>query len=158
MTKAIIRQLGALTFAIAFTLGCVGTQNATSGLIVITKPTNSHRLIEPLETIEGIGVELTLVGDYLQVTRLLPGGPADTHGGLKNGDLLLGVEDPASGSMVDVEGLSISDVVDLIRGPKGTKVTLTVVSRANLSMTRTVTILRDELQVPSSDWPNDGAD
>ncbi len=75
--------------------------------------------------LEGIGARLTTEGDYVKIVEVVPGGPAWKQGDLDPNDLILKVaqegEDP-----VDITGWSLDDVVSIIRGPKGTKVTLTV--------------------------------
>ncbi len=75
--------------------------------------------------LEGIGARLTTEGDFVKIVNIVPGGPAWRQGDLEQNDLILKVaqegEDP-----VDITGWSLDDVVSLIRGPKGTIVTLTV--------------------------------
>mmetsp|Transcript_36906 Transcript_36906/g.94273 ORF Transcript_36906/g.94273 Transcript_36906/m.94273 type:complete len:209 (-) Transcript_36906:16-642(-) len=73
------------------------------------------------EEIVGIGavLEPTPSGP-LQVTRLVPGGPAQLQGGINVGDLLTMVDG------VDVRNMDLSKVAPLIRGQVGTTVTLGV--------------------------------
>ncbi|TVQ44403.1 MAG: PDZ domain-containing protein [Saprospirales bacterium] len=75
--------------------------------------------------LEGIGARLTTEGEHVKIVSIVPGGPAWKQGELEPNDLILKVaqedEEP-----VDISGWSLDDVVSIIRGPKGTKVTITV--------------------------------
>jgi carboxyl-terminal processing protease len=75
--------------------------------------------------LEGIGARLTTEGDFVKIVSIVPGGPAWKQGELEPNDLILKVaqEDEEA---VDISGWSLDDVVSIIRGDKGTKVTLTV--------------------------------
>jgi len=76
-------------------------------------------------TLEGIGAMLTVDGEYVRVEQIVPGSPAWRSGELKAGDLILKVGE-GSKEPVDVSNMPIDDVVQLIRGKKGTEVQLTV--------------------------------
>ncbi|MDG1474522.1 MAG: carboxy terminal-processing peptidase, partial [Porticoccaceae bacterium] len=98
-------------------------------------------------SLEGIGAELTTDEDYTKVTRIIPGGPADTHGGLKAEDKIVGVGQ-AGEDVVDVVGWRIDDVVALIRGAKNTEVRLEFIpSKGGSSNTKTITIIRDRVKL-----------
>ncbi len=90
--------------------------------------------------LEGIGAQLQDKDGYIRITRIIPGGPSSLQGDLKANDLILAVaqedEDP-----VDIVDWRIDDAVKLIRGKKGTKVTLTV--RKPDGAEQDVTITRD---------------
>lgn len=75
--------------------------------------------------LEGIGAQLTMDGNYTKVVQLVPGGPAWKQKKLKTDDLILKVEQEGE-TAVDVVGMHIDDVVSMIRGEKGSKVTLHV--------------------------------
>ncbi|MBO68775.1 MAG: tail-specific protease [Acidiferrobacteraceae bacterium] len=77
-------------------------------------------------SLEGIGAVLQTNGDNTLVYRVLPGGPAGIAGELQSGDRIVGVAQGSDGKMVDVVGWRLDDVVDLIRGPKGTIVRLKI--------------------------------
>lgn len=77
-------------------------------------------------SLEGIGAVLERDEDYTKVVRLVPAGPADKGGQLKPADRIVGVGQGDSGEIVDVIGWRLDDVVDLIRGPKGSIVRLQV--------------------------------
>ncbi|EKX48694.1 hypothetical protein GUITHDRAFT_136389 [Guillardia theta CCMP2712] len=88
------------------------------------------------EQIVGIGVVLepSATGN-LQVTKLVPGGPAQMQGGMAVGDVLIAVD----GS--DVRGMSLDKVAPLIRGSVGTQVSLTIL-RPGSSESVSVTLTR----------------
>ena len=75
--------------------------------------------------LEGIGAQLTTVGDLTQVVTVVPGGPVWKDERIEVNDFILKVAQDGEES-VDITGMRIDDVVSLIRGPKGTKVTLTI--------------------------------
>lgn len=79
--------------------------------------------------LEGIGARLKYDDGYTVVEDVIKGGAAAAHGGLIKGDKIIGVDpDGPEGSeeMIDVVEMKLSRVVDKIRGPKGTTVTLQV--------------------------------
>ncbi|HEV2270678.1 MAG TPA: carboxy terminal-processing peptidase [Steroidobacteraceae bacterium] len=75
---------------------------------------------------EGIGASLQLIDNYVQVMNVIPGGPAAVAGTLKENDRITGVGQGPAGSITDVEGWRLDDVVQLIRGKAGTAVRLQV--------------------------------
>ena len=74
----------------------------------------------------GIGASLALDDDYILVREVLPGGPAETDGRLRAGDRITGVDSKASGDVTDIVGWRLEDVVELIRGPLDTPVSLRI--------------------------------
>ena len=78
-------------------------------------------------SLEGIGAVLQVDGEYTLVHRVIPGGPADLGQNLHSGDRITGVAQGEEGQpVVDVIGWRLDDVVDLIRGPKGSVVRLQI--------------------------------
>lgn len=75
-------------------------------------------------SLEGIGAVLRNENEYTEVMSTVPGGPAAQSGKVKAGDRIVGVGQGESGEIVDVVGWRLQDVVDHIRGPKGTVVRL----------------------------------
>ena len=61
------------------------------------------------------------------IREIIPGGPADMNGKLKAGDRIVAVGQGRSGPMEDVVGWRIDDVVEKIKGPKGTQVRLDII-------------------------------
>lgn len=86
-------------------------------------------------SLEGIGAVLEMDNEYTLVRRVVPGGPADESGLLHAGDRIVGVgQDGQDGQdaakpVVAVVGWRLDDVVDLIRGPKGSLVRLRILPK-----------------------------
>jgi carboxyl-terminal processing protease len=76
--------------------------------------------------LEGIGAALQVDDGYTVVQRIVPGGPADKDGRLKPTNRIVGVGQGENSEIVDVVDMRLSDVVELIRGSKGTVVRLEV--------------------------------
>lgn len=76
-------------------------------------------------SLEGIGAALQTENEHTIVRRVIPGAPADLSNLLFVGDRITGVAQD-DGEMVDVVGWRLADVVDLIRGPKGSVVRLEI--------------------------------
>ncbi len=93
--------------------------------------------------LEGIGARLQMDGDFTKVVSIVVGGPAWKQKELEVDDKIFKVQQETETEPVDVTGWLVDEVVTLIRGPKGTKVTLTV-RKADGSV-REITILRDEV-------------
>ncbi|MEM9920361.1 MAG: S41 family peptidase, partial [Bacteroidota bacterium] len=101
-------------------------------------------------TLEGIGARLQTDGDYTKVVSIVPGGPAWKQKSLEENDLIMKVTqgDESNIEAVDVTGFRIDDVVKLIRGKKGTKVTLSV--KKVDGTIEDITITRDVVQLDES--------
>jgi carboxyl-terminal processing protease len=98
-------------------------------------------------SLEGIGAVLSEADEhYITVRELVPGGAAWREGQLEAGDLIMAVKQTNSPA-VDVADMRINDVVRMIRGPKGTVVTLTVKKSDKrilpIPITRDVVIVED---------------
>ena len=93
--------------------------------------------------LEGIGARLQMDGDYTKVIMIIPGGPAWKQKELEVDDKIFKVQQETELEPVDVTGWLVDEVVQLIRGPKGTKVTLTVKKPDGL--VKEMTIVRDEV-------------
>ena len=97
--------------------------------------------------LEGIGVSIRpdrKNPDYTRIVTLVDGGPAQKTGQIRNNDLILGVAQDGE-PMVDVVGFSVREIVSLIRGARGTAVTVRV-KQPNTpdSAARNVVIVRDD--------------
>jgi len=79
------------------------------------------------QSLEGIGAQLQKQDDVVVIRELIPGGPALLSGKLKAGDRIVAVGQGTDGPMEDVIGWRIDDVVDKIKGAKGTQVRLDIV-------------------------------
>ncbi|RNA65850.1 tail-specific protease [Prosthecochloris sp. ZM_2] len=103
--------------------------------------------IDMSRSLEGIGAKLQLENEYTVVNEVIPGGPAFKGKQLKKGDRIIGVGQGQNGDIRDIVGWRISDVVQLIRGKKGTTVRLKVlpVSQGGKGPSKIISIVRDEV-------------
>ena len=96
--------------------------------------------------LEGIGAQLQEKDGYIKITNIIPGGPSSLQGELMANDLILKVKQEG-GEPVEIIDWRINDAVKIIRGKKGTKVTLTVRkpdgSVKNITITRDVVVLEE---------------
>ncbi len=76
--------------------------------------------------LEGIGARLQKRNDYINVTEVISGGPAWRGEHIEVGDIIIKVKQADETVAVSIVGMRIDDAVKLIKGPKGTKVTLTI--------------------------------
>ena len=77
-------------------------------------------------SLDGIGAVLRTDKEHTKVVSVVPGGPADMTGKLKAGDRIIAIAQGRAAKMVDVIGWRLSDVVNIIRGEKGSTVVLSV--------------------------------
>ena len=103
--------------------------------------------------LEGIGVSIRpdrKNPDYTRIVTLVDGGPAAKSGQIKPNDLIIGIAKDGE-NMVDVVGWSTREIVGLIRGKRGTSVTIKV-RQPNTPDTsaRNVTVVRDIIQQEES--------
>ncbi|MEJ2005365.1 MAG: PDZ domain-containing protein, partial [Cyclobacteriaceae bacterium] len=90
-------------------------------------PRTSDRFQQSMSlSLEGIGARLQTENDFTKVVQIIPGGPADKSDLIHENDRIIGVAQGDDGEMMDVIGWRIDDVVDLIKGPKGTTVRLQI--------------------------------
>lgn len=98
--------------------------------------------------LEGIGAVLQSIDDYTVIASLVKGGPADKSGELKPEDKIIAVGQGSKGEMTDVVGMRLDDVVELIKGKKGSKVRLEVLPGGSVSAKpKTVVIERDKVRL-----------
>jgi len=101
--------------------------------------------------LQGIGAVLTTEDEYTEVVSIVAGGPADMAGELQPNDRITAIAQ-GDAEFVDVVGWRVDDVVQLIRGEKGTVVRLSVIpnnadndfERNIISITRDTVQLEDE--------------
>lgn len=99
-------------------------------------------------SLEGIGATLRQEDDETIIQSLVPGAPADRSKKLKAGDKIIGVGQ-ATGEIEDVIGWRLEDVVDKIKGKKGSKVRLEV-EGAKGGKSRIITLVRDKVRIEDS--------
>ncbi|WP_105472723.1 carboxy terminal-processing peptidase [Jejuia pallidilutea] len=95
--------------------------------------------------LEGIGARLTKRMDYIKIVELISGGPAWRSQLLEVEDVILKVKQEDEEVGIDIVGMRISDAVKYIKGPKGTKVTLTI--KKVDGTIKDVTIVRDVVEL-----------
>ena len=99
-------------------------------------------------SLEGIGAVLQNEDEYVKVVRVVPAGPADQQSDLTAAELIIGVGQGDDGPMTDVIGWRLDDVVDLVRGKKGTVVRLDVIPAASRAdEVRRLVITRNEVRL-----------
>jgi len=112
-------------------------------------PRNAERFqVDMNLSLEGIGAELRSIEDYTVIHRVVTGGPADKSKQLKSKDRIVGVAQ-GDKDFEDVIGWRLDDVVELIKGAKGTTVRLQILSgdsddEANIKV---VSIVRDIIKL-----------
>ena len=97
-------------------------------------------------SLEGIGAVLRSKDGFTLIDRLVPGGQAAKQNILRPKDKIIAVAQDGE-EAVQVIDMDLTDVVQLIRGKKGTKVTLTVLRDGPPAKTFDVTIVRDKVDV-----------
>ena len=100
-------------------------------------------------SLEGIGAVLQSQNEFTVVQRVVPGGPAEVEGSLRAGDRIVGVGQGDGDPVVDVIGWRLDDVVDLIRGPKGSIVRLQIRPdpKTGKSESRILALTRDQIKL-----------
>ena len=96
-------------------------------------------------SLEGIGATLQAEDDETTIKSLVPGAPAEKSKKLHPGDKIVGVGQ-AKGEIEDVVGWRLEDIVDKIKGKKGTKVRLEI-EPAKGGKSTIVTIVRDKVRI-----------
>ncbi len=105
--------------------------------------------IDMSQSLEGIGAQLQLDNEYTKVSDVIVGGPAYKTKMLEKGDRIIGVAQEDENELVDVVGWRLDEVVKLIRGPKGTRVTLQILPAAGgeSAAPKDITIERDKVKL-----------
>jgi carboxyl-terminal processing protease len=112
--------------------------------------TSENFQIRMSQSLEGIGATLTTQNDYTRVASVVPGGPAFESKLINTDDKILAVAQGVKGEFVNVIGWRLDDVVQLIRGPKGTIVRLKIVKAGKsptTSIAEEITIVRDKIKL-----------
>ncbi|WP_455918926.1 carboxy terminal-processing peptidase [Ensifer canadensis] len=97
----------------------------------------------------GIGASLQERDDYTTIRELVPGGPAQLSGKLSVGDRITGVGQGKNGAIKEVVGTRLDEVVQMIRGKKGTVVRLDILpADAGADAThRIISLVRDKISL-----------
>ena len=113
-------------------------------------PRTSDRFKQNMSlSLEGIGARLQTDGDFTKIVQVMPGGPAEKSGLLQENDRIVGVAQGTDGDMEDVIGWRIDDVVQLIKGPKGTTVRLEILEAETgvNGASKEIQLVRDKIKI-----------
>jgi len=103
-------------------------------------------------SLEGIGAVLRNENDYTLIQKIVPGGPADLSKKLHSKDKIIGVGQGDNGEIIDVIGWRLDDVVELIRGPKGTVLRLEIIpgKSGTEDLSKVITLTRNKIKLEES--------
>lgn len=112
-------------------------------------PRNSENFnMEMSLSLEGIGAVLRAEDEYTSVVRIVPAGPADKTGALHASDKIISVGQGRRGSLIDVVGMRLDDVVQMIRGPKGSRVRLEIIPTDSADgSSKVIEIVREKVKL-----------
>ena len=95
---------------------------------------------------QGIGARLQKKNNEVRVTEIISGGPAWRGEELEEGDVILKVKQQDDEAATSIVGMRLDDAVELIKGPKGTQVTLNVKKKIDGGI-KNITITRDVVEI-----------
>ncbi len=99
-------------------------------------------------SLEGIGAVLRTADDYTEVVSLVTAGPADKSGQIMPADRIVSVGQGERGELIDVVGWRLDDVVELVRGPKGSVVRLEIQpSEGEYTQLKEIRMVREAVQL-----------
>lgn len=113
-------------------------------------PKTSDRFQQNMSlSLEGIGARLQTDNDFTKVVEILPGGPAMKSDLIHADDRIVAVGQGEEGELVDVIGWRLDDVVELIKGPKGTTVRLEILPAESgvYGASETITLVREKIKL-----------
>ena len=99
-------------------------------------------------TLCGVGAVLSMEDGALKIVEVMPGGPMDVDGRIKEGDKIVGVRQ-SDGEMEDIMWQPMRKSIKKIRGKKGTRGTLEIVPRSDSSglVKKQIELVRDEIKL-----------
>ena len=123
-------------------------------------PTDKDRFDQQMSgKLEGIGARLQKRMDYTKIVEVISGGPAWRGEELEVGDIIMKVRQEDEKDAVSIVGMRIDDAIKLIKGPKGTKVILTLKkvdgSIEDITITRDIVELEETYAKSSTVIKND---
>jgi carboxyl-terminal processing protease len=108
-------------------------------------PEEAKKLEEDISgSFEGIGLQLGVKNSKIIAVSPIKGTPAE-KAGIRPGDVIVAVDNKPT------TDIAVDEVVNMIRGTKGTKVVLTI-SRSGTDGTKDIEIIRDTIKVPSMEY------
>lgn len=124
-------------------------ENAIKGLLGGLDPHSSYLDESTFDELQestsgefgGLGIEVGMEGGFIKVVAPIDDTPA-YRAGIKTGDLIIKLDDNA------VQGMNIKDAIDLMRGPEGSPIVLTIL-REGMDAPLEITIVRDIIKVKS---------
>jgi len=123
--------------------------------------TSDNFKIDMARSLEGIGAQLQWEDDYTKIAEVIPGGPAYKSNLLHKGDKIVSVaQGDKGGEFVDVIGWRLTDVVQLIRGPKGSVVRLQIIPANSSENTKPkeIKLTRDKITLEEQSAKKDVLD
>ncbi len=122
---------------------------AIQGMLMGLDPHSVYLTAEDFENLQesttgefsGLGIEVGMEDGYVTIIAPIDGSPA-AEAGLQSGDVILKLDD------TQVKGMSLNEAIELMRGPKGSEITLTI-GRPGESQPFEVTLVRDTIKVAS---------
>lgn len=112
---------------------------------VFLKPEDTKRFIEDVKgAFEGVGMEIGIRDNQLQVIAPLEGTPAK-KAGLRAGDIIIKINNKST------VNITIDEAVNLIRGPRNTEVSLNIY-RDEWEKAKDIKIIRETIEIPSLKW------
>ena len=125
------------------------TNKAIEGMLQSLDPYSAYLSPERYRDLEigtsgefvGVGMEVTIKNGYLNVITPIEGGPAE-KAGIKPRDLIIEIEGQTT------KGMVVQEAVNLLRGPKGSSVNVTV-EREGVSQPLKINLVRDKITVKS---------
>jgi carboxyl-terminal processing protease len=111
--------------------------------------TSENFKISMSQSLEGIGAQLQSEEDYTKIVEVIPGGPAFRSNQIHQNDKIVAVAQEEDGEWVDIIGWRVTEVVQLIRGPKGSIVRLQVLKAKDgpNAIPRVVKLVRDKIKL-----------
>ena len=100
-------------------------------------------------SLEGIGATLSMEDDITSIRSLVPGAPAARSKKISVGDKIVGVGQGEKGEIEDVIGWRLDDVVDKIKGKKGSIVRLEIEPEKG-GKTKIISLTRDKVRIEDS--------
>ncbi|MDP4680703.1 MAG: carboxy terminal-processing peptidase, partial [Cyclobacteriaceae bacterium] len=113
----------------------------------LSPPSSDQFNMDMSKSLEGIGARLIQELDYTVIDEKIPGGPAFKNEDIVNEDKIIGVAQGNDGEFVNIIGWRITDVVQLIRGPKDSIVKLQLIRGDISNDPFEVILVRDKINL-----------